>query len=69
MESKNDLGVRSVTVTVFSLLASFEAGYSLKNIMSDISAWQALVYAVGVGTFIAISAVVLYQFLVSSGEK
>ena len=69
MEPRNGLSGKSIVVTVFCLLASFEAGYSLKNIMPGISAWQAIVYAVGVGIFVAISAVLLNQSLTSSGDK
>lgn len=69
MKSENDLGGESIIVMLFCLLASFGAGYSLKGIVSGISGWQALAFAVGAGIFTAISAVLLYQFLVSLREK
>ncbi len=69
MESKGDLSGRSMIVTIFCLSASFEAGYILKTIVSRISAWQTVAYAIGAGIFIAISAVFLHLFLEASGGK
>lgn len=69
MKSENDLGKESIIVMFFCLLASLGAGFSLKGIVPGISGWQALAFAVGAGIFIAISAVLLYQLLVSLREK
>lgn len=69
MEQKDDLGWRSITVTVFCLLASVGAGFSIKNIVSHIGGWQAFAYAFGVGIFVAISAIFLYLALSSSEGK
>jgi len=69
MKSENDLGAESIIVMLFCLLTSFGAGYSLKGIVSGISGWQALAFAAGAGIFVAISAILLYQFLVSLREE
>ncbi len=69
MQSGNGLSWKSVIVAVFCLLACFEAGYTLKSIVSEIAAWQALVYALGVGIFVAISALLLDLSFASLGDE
>lgn len=69
MEAKNNPGWESVAVTVFCLLASFEAGHSFREIAPHISGLKTVAYAVGEGIFIALSSVLFYVFLSSFRKK
>lgn len=65
MEQKKDVGFWTIIVTLFCVVAGLGAGYSLKGTVAHIAGWQALVYALGAGIFIAISAVILNYALSS----
>ncbi len=69
MDPENDRGWKSITVTFFCLLASFEAAYRMKEMVTHLSGLQALAYAFGEGIFVALSTVFLYYFLMSLGDK
>jgi hypothetical protein len=68
-ESKNMPIFESVVVTIFCIVTSYGAGYTLKMIVTRLSGWQDLAFAFGAGIFITISAVLLYQGLSALREK
>jgi hypothetical protein len=69
VEQKDDLGLRSIIVTAFCLLASLGAGFSFREIAAHVAGWQVVAYAFGGGIFLAISAIFLYLALSpSDGE-
>lgn len=65
MESKNRDSWVSIVVLIFTLAAALGGGFSLRNMLPHIQAWQAPVYAIVGGIFIAVSDVILVQVLSS----
>ena len=68
MDEKNGFDSQAIVVMIFCILAGVGAGFSLKSMVAQIAGWQALVYAVGAGIFIALSTVLFNQFLSSCDE-
>jgi hypothetical protein len=65
MESKNRDSWISIVALIFTLLAALGAGFSLSKMMPHIQPWQAPLYAIVGGIFIALSDVILIQVLSS----
>lgn len=68
MESANRDSWVSIVVIIFTLAAALGGGFSIRNMLPHIHAWQAPLYAIVGGIFIAISDVILVQVL-SSFQK
>ncbi len=68
MSEQNDFDVKTVVLMIFCVLAGVGGGFSLKEVISQIAGWQALVYAVGAGIFIALSTV-LFNLVLSSCDE
>jgi hypothetical protein len=61
MESKNRDSWISIVALIFTLLAALGAGFSLSKMMPHIQPWQAPLYAIVGGIFIALSDVIPYR--------
>ena len=64
-EPKNRDSWVSIVAIFFTLLAALGGGFSLQAMMPHIHTWQAPIYAIVGGIFIAISDVILIQVLSS----
>lgn len=69
MESYNRDSWVSLVAILFTVLAALGGGFSLQAMMPHIHMWQAPIYAVVGGIFIAISDVILVQVLSSFQNK
>jgi hypothetical protein len=65
MESKNRDSWISIVVLIFTLAAVLGGGFSLSHMMRHIQTWQAPLYAIVGGIFIAITDIILVQVLSS----
>lgn len=65
MESENRDGWVSIVVILFTLASALGGGFSLRNMLPDMQHWQAPIYAIVGGIFIAIADVILIQVLSS----
>jgi hypothetical protein len=61
MESKNRDNWTTIVVLIFTLAAGLGGGFSLSHMIPHIQSWQAPLYAVVGGIFIAISDLILIQ--------
>lgn len=68
MEEKHEPGCPSVVVTLFCLVASLGAGFSIQKVVGGLTGLQVLLYGLGAGVFIVISALVLSQVLSAFGD-
>lgn len=65
MESNGRDSWVSIVVIIFTLLAALGGGFSLRAMLPHIHTWQAPVYGIVGGIFIAISDIILVQVLSS----
>lgn len=65
MESGNRDSWVTIAVLIFTLAAGLGGGFSLSNMVPHIQEWQAPLYAIVGGIFIAIADIILIQIFSS----